>query len=55
MDKHLLFYEKSCKMNIKVEESGVEWHKVVEKNTFLYKKNVKAHSLAKAGDWNVHG
>lgn len=55
MDKHLLFYEKSCKMNIKVEESGTEWHKVVTKDTFLCEKDVKVHSLVKAGDWNVHG
>ena len=55
MDKYLLFHKKSCKMNIKVEESGLKWHKVVDKNSFLHNKNVKVHSLVKAGDWNVHG
>ena len=53
--KYLLFHKKSCKMNIKVEESGLKWHNVVDKNSFLHNKNVKVHSLVKAGDWNVHG
>lgn len=37
MAKHLLFYKNSCKMNLKVVESGIKWCEVGVNSIFQKK------------------